>query len=63
VTNKKIDLPINVAAAAMIKDARVQIQAQVSTKISKPIQILGDPAKRVQVGSFPKMPKTLLESD
>jgi hypothetical protein len=45
----------------LIRDLRTQIQKQPPKKIDKPISILGDPSKRVQVGHFPDLPKDLID--
>ena len=44
-----------------IRDIRAQIEKQTPQQIKTPIAILGDPAKRVEVGHFPIIPKDLTD--
>lgn len=45
----------------LIQDLRTQIRKQPPRKVDKPLTILGDPSKRVQVGHFPDLPKDVID--
>ncbi len=46
-----------------IQKLRIIVQTQTDRKIKKPLAILGDQSKRVEVGSFPDIPKDLRDPD
>jgi hypothetical protein len=46
-----------------IQKLRIIVQAQADQKIKKPLTILGDQSRRVEVGSFPEIPKDLRDPD
>jgi len=46
-----------------IRDIRAEIQAQAPKKLRKPIAVLGDPARRVEVGAVMIIRKDMIDLD
>jgi hypothetical protein len=46
-----------------VQKLRIIVQNQADRSIKKPLAILGDQSRRVEVGSFPEIPKDLRDPD
>jgi hypothetical protein len=57
------DLPTNTIINSVVQKIRIEIQAQIAPQQGNPLRVLGDPGRRVEVGSVPVIPKDLQDPD